>query len=71
MLFPDPETPVTVTNLYNGILTEIFLRLFSLTPIILINSSDFLLNSGTVIFSSFFIYFEVKVLHLIKLLKFP
>ena len=30
--FPEPETPVTLTILFFGITTSIFLRLFTLAP---------------------------------------
>ena len=31
-LFPEPETPVIVVNVFNGIDTSIFFKLFSLAP---------------------------------------
>ncbi len=50
-LLPEPDTPVMQHNIPRGILTSIFLRLFSLAPLISINlSSGFLLLSGTSIF---------------------
>ena len=71
VLFPEPETPVTVTNLFNGIVTLIFLRLFSLIPSILIKFLEFLFLNGIEIFNSLLRYLAVKVLLFNKSLNFP
>ena len=58
---PLPDTPVTHINLPKGNLTFIFLRLFSLAPLISINFLfPFLLSLGTSIFSSPFKYLPVN-----------
>ncbi len=49
--FPEPLTPVTQTRLFNGKETSMFLRLFSVAPLILILLFDFLRFLGRGILS--------------------
>ena len=59
---PEPDTPVTTINLFKGISTETFFKLFSLAPLILIfKPLPFLLFLGTSIFSSPDKYLPVKL----------
>ena len=46
-LFPEPDTPVTHVNTPSGISTSIFLRLFSLAPLTVIQPVGFLRFAGT------------------------
>ena len=44
---PEPDTPVTHVTTPSGISTSIFLRLFSLAPLTLIQPAGFLRSAGT------------------------
>ena len=58
---PLPETPVITVKLFNGNSTLMFLRLFSLAPLIIIFPLLYLDLPDLVISSFLFKYFEVKL----------
>ena len=41
-VFPEPETPDITTNLFLGIFKEIFLRLLTFAPLILISVGSYM-----------------------------
>ena len=57
--FPDPETPVTTTSLFLGMDTLMFLRLWTLAPLIVIFSAEFTVFVFAGIFP--FIVFSINV----------